>query len=55
MTDGSYLIAHDVPLNLTRDGSDAFAKVFGSSPVANGKPLFLGAGYGKLEVGLPAV
>jgi hypothetical protein len=49
MTDGRYLIAHDVPLNLTADGAAAFAKAFGTSPVAGGKPLFIGTGYGQLE------
>jgi len=52
MTDGQYLIAHDVPLNLTDDGAHAFAAAFGTSPVASGKPLFVGTGYGQLEAGL---
>jgi len=59
MTDGRYLIAHDVPLNLTDDGANAFAAAFSTSPVASGKPLFIGTGHGELEIGelplLPAL
>ncbi len=51
MTDGRYLIAHDVPLNLTAAGAGAFATAFGTSPVASGTPLYLGTGYGELEAG----
>jgi hypothetical protein len=51
MTDGTYLIAHDVPLNLTDEGAKALATAFGTSPVSSGKPLFVGTGYGELEVG----
>jgi hypothetical protein len=54
MTDGRFLIAHDVPLNLAADGTNAFTTAFGASPVATGSPLFVGTGYGELEVdGLP--
>jgi hypothetical protein len=56
MTDGRYLIAHDVPLNLTTDGKDAFVSAFGASPVESGQPLFVGTGYGELEASeLPLV
>jgi hypothetical protein len=56
MTDGRYLIAHDVPLNLTTEGADSFTTTFGASPVVSGKPLFIGTGYGELEAGeLPLV
>jgi hypothetical protein len=51
MTDGRYLIAHDVPLNLTDDGARVIATTFGASPVPSGKPLFVGTGYGELEAG----
>jgi hypothetical protein len=51
MTDGTYLVAHDVPLNLTGDGANALATAFGVSPVSSGKPLFVGTGYGELEAG----
>jgi hypothetical protein len=52
MTDGRYLIAHDVPLNLTAAGARALASAFGDSPVASGAPLFMGTGQGQLEAGL---
>jgi hypothetical protein len=52
ITDGRFLIAHDVPLNLTPDGMAAFAKAFGTSPVGSGKALFIGTGYGELDSGL---
>ena len=57
MTDGRYLIAHDVPLNLTAAGVDAFATAFGDSPVETGESLFSGTGHGYLEAGtlLPAL
>lgn len=56
MTDGQYLIAHDVPLMLTDAGARAFATVFGTSPVSSGKTLFVGTGSGQLEAGtLPLV
>jgi hypothetical protein len=58
MTDGTYLIAHDVPLNLTDEGANALTTTFGRSPVSRGKPLFVGTGYGELEAGglpLPGV
>ena len=51
MTDGRYLMAHDVPLNLTADGATAFATTFGTSPIASGTPLYIGTGYGELEAG----
>jgi hypothetical protein len=51
MTDGRYLIAHDVPLNLTDDGAHAIATTFGASPVPSGRSLFVGTGYGELEAG----
>ena len=53
VTDGRFLIAHDVPLNLTPDGAAAFAGVFSASPVPAGKALFIGTGYGQLESGIP--
>lgn len=52
MTDGRYLIAHDVPLNLTPAGATAFTNTFGTTPLPAGQPLFLGTGYGELETGL---
>lgn len=52
MTDGRYLIAHDVPLNLTDAGTRALAAAFGDSPVASGTPLFMGTGHGELETGV---
>jgi hypothetical protein len=52
MTDGSYLIAHDVPLNLTDDGEKALAAAFGDSPVRTGDPLFIGTGHGQLDAGV---
>jgi hypothetical protein len=45
MTNGSYLLAHHVPLNLTADGANAFTAAFGASPVATGSPLFIGTVY----------
>ncbi len=52
MTDGRFLMAHDVPLTLTPAGAAAFAKTFGTSPVGSGTALFIGTGYGELEPGI---